>query len=104
MLTPRSIQVLKRILLIDEVFTFKQVALDLDLSEKTVRNQLDEIQEFLMTYRLSLKTVPGTGSHILGNQSDKADAYAAMVQGLTRDHYAEVKRYGTVGFLKSRLT
>lgn len=79
MLTPRSIQVLKRILLIDEVFTFKQVALDLDLSEKTVRNQLDEIQEFLMTYRLSLKTVPGTGSQILGNQSDKADAYAAIV-------------------------
>ena len=35
---------------------------------------------------------------------DLADAYAAMVQGLTRDHYAEVKRYGTVGFLKSRLT
>jgi len=34
---------------------------------------------------------------------DLADAYAAMVQGLTRDHYAEVKRYGTVGFLKSRL-
>jgi propionate CoA-transferase len=35
---------------------------------------------------------------------DLADAYTAMVQGLTRDHYAEVKRYGTVGFLKSRLT
>jgi propionate CoA-transferase len=32
-----------------------------------------------------------------------ADAYAAMVQALTRDHYAHVKRYGTVGFLKSRL-
>ena len=34
---------------------------------------------------------------------DLADAYAAMVQGLTRDLYSEVKRYGTVGFLKSRL-
>ena len=30
-------------------------------------------------------------------------AYTAMVQGLTRDLYTEVKRYGTVGFLKSRL-
>lgn len=34
---------------------------------------------------------------------DLADAYTAMVQGLTRDLYTEVKRYGTVGFLKSRL-
>ena len=32
-----------------------------------------------------------------------ADAYAAMVQGLTRDFYTGVKRYGTMGFLKSRL-
>ena len=34
---------------------------------------------------------------------DLADAYTVMVQGLTRDLYTEVKRYGTVGFLKSRL-
>ncbi len=32
-----------------------------------------------------------------------ADAYTAMVQGLTRDLYTSVKRYGTMGFLKSRL-
>jgi len=32
-----------------------------------------------------------------------AEAYAAMVRGLTHDHYTEVKRYGTGGFLKSRL-
>ena len=32
-----------------------------------------------------------------------ADAYTAMVQGLTRDFYTGVKRYGTMGFLKSRL-
>lgn len=31
-----------------------------------------------------------------------AGAYTAMVQGLTRDLYTEVTRYGTVGFLKSR--
>ena len=79
MLTPRSIQVLKRILLNDETFTFRQIAKELDLSEKTVRNQLDEIQEFLIQYHLSLKTIPGTGSHIIGNQADRADAYAAII-------------------------
>ena len=34
---------------------------------------------------------------------DLADGYLAMVQDLMRDLYTEVKRYGTVGFLKSRL-
>ena len=32
-----------------------------------------------------------------------ADAYTAMVQGLTDRFYTGVKRYGTMGFLKSRL-
>lgn len=32
-----------------------------------------------------------------------ADTYATMVQALARDLYRDVKRYGTVGFLKSRL-
>ena len=32
-----------------------------------------------------------------------AEAYTAMVQRLMRDHYTGVQRYGTMGFLKSRL-
>lgn len=32
-----------------------------------------------------------------------ADAYAAMVQALTQEHYTAVQRYGTVGFLKTLL-
>ena len=32
-----------------------------------------------------------------------AEAYTAMVQRLMQDHYASVQRYGTMGFLKSRL-
>ncbi|HAU56352.1 MAG TPA: acyl CoA:acetate/3-ketoacid CoA transferase [Comamonadaceae bacterium] len=32
-----------------------------------------------------------------------ADAYTAAVQRLMNDHYASVQRYGTMGFLKSRL-
>jgi len=79
MLTPRSIQVLKRILLNEQIFTFRQIADELDLSEKTVRNQLDEIQDFLVQYHLTLKTIPGTGSLILGSANDRADAYAEIV-------------------------
>ena len=79
MLTPRSIQVLKRILLNEQIFTFRQIADELDLSEKTVRNQLDEIQEFLTQYHLLLKTIPGTGSMIMGSALDRADAYAEIV-------------------------
>ena len=79
MLTPRSIQVLKRILLNEQIFTFRQIADELDLSEKTVRNQLDEIQDFLVRYHLSLKTIPGTGSMIVGSALDRADAYAEIL-------------------------
>lgn len=79
MLTPRSIQVLKRILINEQIFTFRQIANELDLSEKTIRNQLDEIQDFLIQYHLILKTIPGTGSMITGFANDRADAYAEIV-------------------------
>ena len=79
MLTPRSIQVLKHILLNDQTFTFRKIADELDLSEKTVRNQLDEIQDFLVRYHLTLKTIPGTGSMIVGTALDRADAYAEIL-------------------------
>ena len=32
-----------------------------------------------------------------------ADAYTAAVQRLMQDHYASVPRYGTMGFVKSRV-
>ena len=79
MLTPRSIQVLKSILLMEQVFTFKQISQDLNISEKTVRNQLDEIQLFLANYNLFIKTTPGTGSYIVGNMNDRSDAYTEIV-------------------------
>lgn len=79
MLTPRCIQVLKQILLIEQVFTFKQISQDLNISEKTVRNQLDEIQSFLANYNLSIKTTPGTGSYIVGKISDKSEAYTEVI-------------------------
>lgn len=79
MLTTRCIQVLKQILLIDQVFTIKQISQDLNISEKTVRNQLDEIQSFLANYNLSIKTTPGTGSYIVGKISDRSEAYTEVI-------------------------
>ena len=38
-----------------------------------------------------------------GIAPELVDAYTTMVQALARDHYGQVTRYGTTGFLKSRL-
>lgn len=38
-----------------------------------------------------------------GIAPELVDPYAAMVRALTADHYGRVTRYGTTGFLKSRL-
>ena len=74
MLTYRNLQVLEQILRAEGEFTFRQIANQLELSEKTVRNHLDEVHSFLERFQLSLVITPGTGSSLKGDPASKIDA------------------------------
>lgn len=66
MLTPRTLEILKELLKQEAGFTILQIAENLNLSEKTVRNHLEEANGFLIAHDLKLLTTPGKGSQISG--------------------------------------
>ncbi|MEG2329983.1 helix-turn-helix domain-containing protein, partial [Anaerorhabdus sp.] len=60
----------KLILLQERTFTYQKLADTLHLSSKTIRNQIDDVEEFLNKYDIELYRQPGIGIELVGQRQD----------------------------------
>lgn len=65
----------KLILLQDTVFTYQKLADSLQVSSKTIRNQIDDVEQLLSEYDIFLDRQPGVGINIEGNRQNILDCY-----------------------------
>ncbi|MCM3090743.1 MULTISPECIES: BglG family transcription antiterminator [unclassified Cytobacillus] len=75
----RQRELLKILLLHEEgALQIKDLAEDLDCSEKTVRNDLDRLEEFLEESRVSLRRKPGIGISIEIDESERKEMLRSL--------------------------
>lgn len=84
---PKTYEILESMLHFEGSFTYQQVADELNLTERTIRNYVPEIRQFILPYNLELIAVRGTGCEIAGDAVNRANLAGDL--GRTRSQ----KRY-----------
>lgn len=59
----------------DSIITYQQIAEKLAISNKTVRNYIDDVEKFLKNYNIELIRQVGQGVYLVGNKSQINQAY-----------------------------
>lgn len=67
----RETEIVKLLLKVKETITVNSIAEKINVSNKTIRNDLKEIEKVITSYNLQLIKKPGVGISIKGNESEK---------------------------------
>lgn len=71
-----NIYLLAKLMLMEKnIFTYNDIALKANISNKTIRNNIKTIADFLNTYKLNVKKSPGVGIKIIGDKLNKLQCY-----------------------------
>ncbi|MEA4875840.1 BglG family transcription antiterminator [Anaerorhabdus sp.] len=76
----------KLILLQERTFTYQKLADTLHLSSKTIRNQIDDVEEFLNKYDIELYRQPGIGIELVGQRQDILNCYKQCLVEIKDSH------------------
>jgi activator of the mannose operon, transcriptional antiterminator len=78
----RQKELLRVLLVRDEIMNIKVLAEQLDCAEKTVRNDLDRIEEFICEFpEIRVIRKPGQGISIEGSKEDRSKVLQALLSG-----------------------
>lgn len=84
-------QIIKVILCQEQIFTYSSLAKQLNLSEKTIRNKITEIDNLLKKYNLELTRQSGVGIRIIGSQNNILSCYRDCNKYLDNDRFISNK-------------
>ncbi|WP_180954917.1 BglG family transcription antiterminator [Bacillus sp. V3-13] len=87
----RKLTIVKMLLLTNDILTMQELASEFFISKAVVRNDLEEIEEWLRKYHLQLIIKPKQGIRIVGNERDRRIAFAQITQMLMQSTDEERK-------------
>lgn len=70
----------KHILLFESTFTYEQLALQLNISSRTIRNQIQSVEKLLDSFDLTLVRKPGFGLKLAGDKADILKCYKYCIK------------------------
>ncbi|MEG0359648.1 MAG: PRD domain-containing protein [Anaerorhabdus sp.] len=76
----------KLILLQERTFTYQNLADTLHLSSKTIRNQIDDVEDFLNKYNIELYRQAGVGIELVGKRQDILNCYKQCLIEIKDSH------------------
>jgi transcriptional antiterminator len=96
-----KLQIVNEILKTNNTFTYDYLADILNVSNKTIRNYINDVERFLNEYDLQLDRQVGVGINLIGNETNKNNAYLACQKKLGSSNYYSlmVRQNVIIGYL-----